>query len=387
MEYINETIIKLVSNEICKNELYLSVKPPFSDEFYRELYDVSRTHDVTHIVGLALANNGIQNADSIGREFKNSIFSLMYRYENVKFASENVCNALEEAKIPYIPLKGEVIRKLYPQEWMRTGCDIDILIHESDVDAAAKFITCELGYREDGRGTHDVQLLSPDGVCVELHFRLIEERQSLNFTNVLDRAWDYARPTEGGKYRYELSDDMLYFYHVAHMAKHFVQGGCGLRSFIDLWLLNQSKNLQTPQIRSLLEEGGLSKFEHQAYSLSRVWFSGDEHSEATAAMENFIMSGGQFGTSFNYMLLEQHKSGGRLKYFASRIFIPFEDLKRQYSTVNKYPFLAPFFQISRLFSLIFGARKKFRKYSTEKLIKDKGKGIKNTDAFFESLGL
>ena len=44
------------------------------------------------------------------------------------------CNALEKAQIPFVPLKGSVIRKYYPEAWMRTSSDIDVLVHKEDVE-------------------------------------------------------------------------------------------------------------------------------------------------------------------------------------------------------------------------------------------------------------
>ena len=49
---------------------------------------------------------------------------------------ENLCSAFEKAQIPFLPLKGSVIRKYYPEAWMRTSCDIDILVHDEDVGRA-----------------------------------------------------------------------------------------------------------------------------------------------------------------------------------------------------------------------------------------------------------
>ena len=35
---------------------------------------------------------------------------------------------IKKVQIPFLPLKGSVIRQYYPEPWMRTSCDIDILV-------------------------------------------------------------------------------------------------------------------------------------------------------------------------------------------------------------------------------------------------------------------
>ena len=53
--------------------------------------------------------------------------------------------ALEKAEIPFLPLKGSVIRKYYPEPWMRTSCDIDLLIHKEEADNVVNLFTEKFG--------------------------------------------------------------------------------------------------------------------------------------------------------------------------------------------------------------------------------------------------
>ena len=60
----------------------------------------------------------------------------VYRNEQIKYAFAQICDTFELSSIPYIPLKGSVIRPYYPKESMRTSCDIDILVKEENHEAA-----------------------------------------------------------------------------------------------------------------------------------------------------------------------------------------------------------------------------------------------------------
>lgn len=37
-----------------------------------------------------------------------------------------------------------------------------------------------------------------------------------------------------------MSDADFYAFHLEHMKQHFTTGGCGIRFFLDLWILNHS---------------------------------------------------------------------------------------------------------------------------------------------------
>ncbi len=387
MEHTGEMLIQLIGSEVCARPLSLPVQPPFSDAFLIELFNFSKAHDVAHIAGSSLMNNKLNSENLICEQYRNCVYSTLYRYENLSYVLEKVCNVLETEKIPHIPLKGSVIRNLYPQPWMRTGCDIDILVREVDVDKAAKKIAEILGYKHAGKGKHDVQILSTENIYVELHFSLLEEDASHAMAKVLDKVWEYAKPAEKDAFRYELDDAMFYFYHIAHMAKHFMKGGCGVRPFLDLWLMEKNKNYDTAETKALLKKGKLTDFAKIAKRLSMVWFSGEEHDKVTKLMEEFIFSGGCFGSKETKMLSEQQKSGGKIKYILSRIFVPYDDLKGQYPIIKKYKFLTPICEICRLFSLAFGKKKNFRKSYLGNLNNVSDEHIDNINLLFESVGL
>lgn len=384
---LGETLIELIGSEVCGGTLSLRTDAPLTDGNLAEMFSTAKAHDVVHILGSALINNGLLAGSSVENAYREQIYRTAFKYENLKYVFEKVCDVLENAKIPYIPLKGAVIKEFYPQPWMRTGCDIDILVHEENVEKAADIITESLGYEYKGRGKHDIQILSTENIYVELHFSLLEEDASPAMAKVLNTAWKHAKPVENGKYGYELDDAMFYFYHIAHMAKHFICGGCGIRPFLDLWLMRKNRNYDTPQKDALLKKGKLTDFAKTAEKLSRVWFSGEEHDKTTRIMEEFIISGGCFGSKETKMLSEQQKSGGRIKYILSRIFVPYDDLKGQYPIIKKYKFLTPICEICRIFSLLFGKKRKFRKYYVEKLNGVSEKYIDDVNFMFESVGL
>ena len=128
MSNVAQTVIDCIRFEICRQNERI-VLPEISLQFLIELYKLSKAHDVAHLIGDALNRSGVfeRLPDDIQEneraaiakvkdKFDKQIFTAVYRYENINYELERLKEMLEEAKIAYIPLKGSVIRKYYPDE-------------------------------------------------------------------------------------------------------------------------------------------------------------------------------------------------------------------------------------------------------------------------------
>ncbi len=325
------------------------------------LFELSAHHDMAHIIGAALSD--IEIMGEITKEdkaslskFENEFMKAVFRQSGIAFELQEICKALEEAKIPHIPLKGAVIRALYPEPWMRTSCDVDVFVHKEDLDAAEEKLIRKLNYKLLKRGTHDVIFSCESGVNVELHFTLVEEGKANSANEVLKDVWDSAILTEGTEYRYEMSYPMFYFYHIAHMAKHFEYGGTGIRPILDLWLLDNKCEYDPEERVALLKKGGLLTFAEYMRELSLIWFSDKELTHTFELLEEFILSGGAYGTFENRAAVQQKKKGGKLKYILYRIWLPYKVLKDMYPILKKHKWLYPFYQMRRWLGLLFSGK-------------------------------
>ena len=86
---------------------------------------------------------------------------------------------------------------------------------------------------------------------------------------VLKNVWQSAFLQKKKEHCYEMTDEMFYFYHIAHMAKHFEEGGCGIRPFIDLWTLDNIKDVDHDKRDELLSQGNLNT-SHKTEHLGRT---------------------------------------------------------------------------------------------------------------------
>ena len=345
-----EILFALLASAIRGTKLTTGEKEKYSVEMLPDLVKISAKHDVAHLLVVGLKQNGLLSKENVDCE--KYILTAVYRYEQLKYEYDNLCDALEKAQIPFIPLKGAIIRDYYPEAWMRTSCDVDILVHKEDLDAAVAYLTENLQYTEKGRATHDVSLFSTMGVHVELHFDLVEEGRANNAIGVLSSVWENVSLHKDSKYWCEMSDAFFYFYHVAHMAKHFESGGCGIRPFIDMWLLDRVDGVDISARDGMLSDGGLLEFANVSRNLSEVWLNGRPHDDTSLRMQNFLLYGGVYGSTDNRIAIQQKKKGGRLGYILHRIFIPYEKLKRYYPVLEKRRWLTPVMQVRRWFMLL-----------------------------------
>lgn len=338
----------LLRSAVCGTHLSDAEISAYNRDMLTDMVSTAKKHDVLHLLVLGLKNNGLLFDENC--ELENKMLSAVFRYEMFSRELAALENAFNAAQIPFIPLKGSAIRKYYPEPWMRTNCDIDILVHQSDLKRATEYLE-NLGYKFGGQGSHDVLLISKGGKHIELHYNLIEGDKNNAAISVLDGVWDGARPKNG--YQYEMTDEMLYFYHIAHMAKHFENGGCGIRPFIDIWVLNHRVSFNKEDRDRLLLKGGLYTFAKQAELLSEIWFGDGEYTETAKQTEDYILRGGVYGTNANRIAVQQQQKGGRVKYALSKVFVSYDILKFHYPILQKHRFLTPVMEVRRWGKLIF----------------------------------
>lgn len=345
-EDTNYILFSILRSVLQENPMSHSDQQMVTKDILPELMEISFQHDIAHLVALGLLNNKLAD-EKTKQQLQKATFKAVYRYEKLNYERNAVCTALENAKIPFIPLKGSVLQKYYPEPWMRTSCDIDILIHHEDLEKAIQYLTDHLEYAEQGHGSHDVSLFSPSGVHLELHFDLVEDGRANSAKTILNHVWNFAKQRNDFSYFYEMTDEMFYFYHIAHMAKHFETGGCGIRPFIDLWILDKIEGIDQEKRNTLLSQGELLQFAEIVRNLSEIWFGTRCHNSITEKTEKYIIYGGVYGNVENQVKVQQLKKGGKCRYALSKVLLSSKDIKKIYPISEQHRWMVPFMQIRR----------------------------------------
>ena len=116
------------------------------------LYRAADKHFLTAIVGYALETAGIFDNRFIQAKAKS-----LRKVAAMEIDKELLFQRMEQEKIWYMPLKGVVIKELYPSLGLRQMSDFDILFDKTYTEKV-RDIFLELGFicEHFGTGSHDV---------------------------------------------------------------------------------------------------------------------------------------------------------------------------------------------------------------------------------------
>ena len=350
-----DLMFALVRYEVLTGEALSEEDCAFLLDNLAPLHKLSHAHDIEHIIASALYKLGVLGDDEVSRKFKKQQMIALYRWESINYELLQISEVFESAKIPFVLLKGAIIRSLYPEPWMRTSCDIDILVKEEDLERAVLTLKERLAYTsDDDRAYHDISLFSANGVHLELHFSIKENIESID--GLLSKVWDHTVLADETEYKYCQTNEYLIFHHIAHMSYHFVSGGCGIKPFLDLYLMKMNIKFDSEKVRSFCSECKLEKFYDRVTELSNVWFECQNHRDITLKMQSYILQGGVYGSAKNGIAINQGKKGGKIKYALSRIFLRPEVLENYYPCIKKHVWLIPFCEVHRWFKIILRGR-------------------------------
>ena len=374
-----ETAFALIKNSVAGNTL-----PEKLDLNIKELYALSKKHDLAHLVfDAAFKNNLIdKNSDAFNKLSNQKIFAI-YRYNQHKYDLGLIKDALQKNSIQFVPLKGSIIRNYYPEPWMRTSCDIDILVHEEDLDKAKETLL-QIGFTTDGvRYYHDISFFKGQ-THLELHFNICEMNKQLD--QLLKDVWNYVEQYDGCEYRE--TNVYFVFHHIAHMAYHFLTGGCGIRPFLDLWILRKRDDFDEKHLFELLDKCNLISFYNEVCLLSEIWFGDKEHNATTLKMEEFILGGGVYGSADKGAVIGIAQHGGsKFRYKWSIAFPSYVDMCNIYPKLKKHKILLPFYYIKRFFTKVFGKSKSRIRKRSKTIGKSSYKEAKELSRLLKNLDL
>ena len=379
MDKTFEFLAFFIRAAICGEKVDFSKYTP---ESLNSIFRLALKHDIAQIVSYAIMNSDCAKDEKTIKAAQKFMFEASYRDTQNIYTYNLASDILNANKIPFVPLKGMVLKELYPESFMRTNCDIDILVKKSDFQKAVK-VLAENGFKRSGNlRFHDVSLLY-DNTNLELHFSICENINSVD--TVLSRVWENTVLDKG--YRYLQTNEFFVFHHIAHMAYHFLSGGCGIRPFIDLMVLRHSGYFNDSKVYRLCKEAEVGVFYKAVMQTLECWFEGGEQTDITEKITAYVLKGGVYGSLQNKAAVRTVKRGGKLRNLISSVFPKYEYMKTPYPILNKYPFLLPVCYVSRLFSNTVGKKsdKAIKKYKT---IKKQDDGfIGNVESLLKDLKL
>lgn len=324
---------------------------------FSSLFVLSKKNALANVVFVGIQKAGIQLEGSLREKYQGEADKALYVYAMQSNQLENLSFALEQNRIPFIPLKGSRMRDFYPSPELRTSGDIDFLTRAEDQPQIRVMESNGFSFVKDGGTT--MNFSHGAAVEVELHRCLYDE--NLSFHGYFDKIWDRVSRTAGWNYRYEMSENDFYVNMIAHFAKHFSRYGCGIRNAIDiaLYLDGAPQSFDRITVDSLLSELGLIDFEKRVLRLIESWKTGN-WSDEDYRLTEYMLGCGVFGTAKSKANHSMQNGENKVKRYFGHIFPRFEIMKGIYPVLNRVPVLLPATWVIRWFRLLLFDRKKIK---------------------------
>lgn len=282
--------------------------------------------------------------------------------EQQVFSVKELFAAFDEQKIDYMPLKGVLLKNIYPKSEMRSMSDADILIKTEQYDKI-RAVMLKLGYNAVLESDHEL-VWNRNSISIELHKRLIPSYNK-DYYSYFGDGWRLAKVKNGTAYSMTDEDQLIYLF--THFAKHYRDGGIGIKHMTDLWVYRKSKpNLDEKYIKNELTALQLFDFYVNIKNTLSVWFDGKKEDPKTDFITDVIFNSGVYGTRDKHAVsdavkLSKSTDKVKTKKVFKLLFPSCRVLSVKYPCLKKAPFLLPFVWIYRIFTTVLFRSDKVKK--------------------------
>lgn len=341
-----------VLRAVLKSETPAKIPKDITEE---ALFQMAKRHNVDFIAYEGLKDFLKEDSEIYAR----------WKQKSMKCAMQGVVQLAErdrlykrfaQAGIRILPLKGCLLKEMYPRQEFRQMSDLDILIDEENA-VKAKALMEEEGYKlhgNFGHTNHDAYEKKP-WCSVELHTQLLHKhaKNADKYKDIWKRAYEKA----AGSGIWYLTWDDFYIYMLEHFAKHLYSSGSGIRFVMDIYVFLQVKGKELDQkyLKKQLKELELWEFKNLVEQLAKNWFE-DGITGAFEETEELLIISGIYGTRQQHYTVKIGKLQEKYRYrwlacvvyVGKDIFLSYERMCLLYPFLKKYAVLLPFCWIHRI---------------------------------------
>jgi len=375
MDKTETAILELVRSGLLGNKCDSDLQIDWS-----KLYSVSFRQGILGIVYGAIKQSDLQVPAEFLRLFQVEALKNVRTDYYQRTEIQALLSAFEKAGIRYIPLKGIILKNLYPKPEYRWMSDADILIDENQLDQIQPVMK-SLGYAYIEHMPHELTWEKGKDFIVELH-TLALHPQKKQMDEYFKDPFLLADQVNDVRYQYNANDMLLYA--ICHLSKHFIYDLGNLRNIIDIYYLLQDPSLDLSYVNQKLQEWKLDEFFDLVQRTVNDWFQGKELDETSELFLSNVMNktkafeeawGAVSRLIKNGANQKKNSKGWKIRYFFSSVFLPYNVMKRKYTILEKLPVLLPFVWVWRIVHGVLFDRKHVKNYVDA--------SFKNSDASME----
>jgi hypothetical protein len=352
--------------EIIKKTLRNEV---FEGQVSKELYIIAKENGVSGMVYKTL--NPLNDEQNVLSLFKKDYYEYV-RTDTLQLKTiEEVRQIFSNSYIDHIFLKGSFLKNIYPETYMRSMGDIDILVKRDKMRLVHQILEEYKYINWSNSSAHDC-FHKGQKIFLEIHPKLDSEFDP-KYSPMFEEVWEDV--TKVASYEYEFKPMFHLAYLLYHMIKNLSSAGIGLRNVLDIGLFVQKYESKLPseQLHDYLEKFHIDTFFSNILYLSITYFGFklDEDylinyqpdEEFTNNITIFILKSGVHGqgaennpflSGMTKSTLDENSiSKGKYMFILYKIFPPYRLMRGMYPYINKYPFLLPITWIQRAYKLVF----------------------------------
>lgn len=260
-------------------------KLPEDMDFQSVVY-LMETQGLTALCYLGALNCGISEEDPIMQYLQDMYCVALISSERQIELIQNISQAFEENGIDHMPVKGTLMKALYPDHAMRYMCDADILIKEEQYPEISPIME-SLGFREKGESDHE-HIWKHPFLMVELHKHLIPSYNK-DYYSYFGVGWDLAKVQNG--HRWSMTREDAFIYDAIHFAKHYRDASANSHFIIDLWIcLRTYSDMDHAYIRQQLSRLKMEAFYDNIIRVTQAWFEGGSWDDVVERMTEILLS-------------------------------------------------------------------------------------------------
>lgn len=347
-----------------------TASPKPEDVSWNDLFEYAKSQSLSTMAYRAIQTSGFDIGAELSKEWATLYSRNLVAYVNQEHECERLCKAFSDAGIMNMPLKGSVIRKLFPAPEMREMCDLDILVKPEDIERAHEILLADgFQYIEDKTTSHNREYHKLPYLNVEVHNYLMP-RESPMFS-YYENYWDRAA-TGDTSLTSRMSWVDCYIYMMAHAYKHFFRVGTGVRSILDIYVMLEQLGdvLDRGSIDREFEKLGILDFARSFERLAFCWFA-EERTDVPEELQHYhyrVLESSTYGDNSLITKVLKLMQGGKTfraakrKMAISKVFPSYAYMKSKFPSLKYVPFLLPIYWVIRWIKTMIAKPKRIRAF-------------------------
>jgi hypothetical protein len=345
----------------------------------RSLYQLCQFHSLTAIVCMALEGTPAfeQASPELKKKWRDARDKAIRKNMMLDAERTKLFAWMEENGIWYMPMKGILLKELYPKAGMRQMSDNDIL-YDADYQMEVMDYMVAHGYEaiNVGKSNHD-EYEKPPIYNFELHTALFGEAHDPLWQSYYADVKNRLLKDEGNAFGYHFREEDFYVFQMIHTFKHYNGSGTGLRSLLDVYVYvwRRGESLDWDYIRRETEKLEIAEFEQQCRELAgKLFAEPDADYERKLSGEEMEMlcyftGAGTYGTAVNRIKkkLDELQADGapitrktRIMYCVRRVFPTMDWIGKNMPFCYRHKWTIPFYLLYRILRGVLFDRKRLR---------------------------